>query len=301
MAKPTPDDWLKAYLRVQTEADRKILRVLEDSLKNINKMLKEMAGRSGIGNAVRVEQLQAVRRQLLRELSEIYKKVGLIVEAGRIDAAAAAIRLNGDITNVLFAGAPPEYQALVPALRDSIAQTALRTLDAATARMLSPGGPVPLSQRIYRTQAWTNSVLERQINSALARGLSVREFAREVRPFFDPAVPGGVRFASLRLARTEINASYHQIARAQVEDAPWVDGMKWHLSRSHPKADECDDLAKEDGFKLGPGVFPRNQVPNKPHPQCFCFTTPVVQEEDAFLDSLLAGHYDDYIRGHTGI
>lgn len=301
MAKPDRDDWLKAYLRVQQKADRQVLIILEDSLKSVNKMLKELAGRPGIGAAVRTEQLQAVRRQLLRELAEIYRKVGLVIEAARIEAAAAAIKLNGDITNTLFKGAPPEWSAYIPELREGMAQAALRTLDAATARALSPNGPVPLSQRIYRSQAWTQNRIERIINSALARGLSVREFAKEVRPFFSPDVPGGTRYAALRLARTEVNAAYHTIARNQMVDVPWAEGMKWHLSRSHPKKDDCDVLATQDAYDLGPGVYPVVQTPDKPHPQCFCFTTPVVTDEDLFLDRLVAGRYDDYIRRTTGL
>lgn len=299
--KPTPDDWLKAYLKVQTEADRKILRVLNDALRQINVSLQLLTQQSGVGAAVRTEQLIAVRRQLLRELAVMYRKVGLIIEAGRLDAAAAAINLGGDITNVLFASAPPKYQALVGALRDSMAQTALRTLDAATARMLTPDGVVPLSQRIYRSEAWVNNQIHRLINSALARGLSAREFAKEARGFFDPNTPGGTRYAAMRLARTEINAAYHQIARAQVQDVPWIEAMGWRLSRSHPKKDDCDMLATQDAYDLGPGNYPTNQVPNKPHPQCFCYTVPVVLDEDAFLGHLVAGRYDDYIRRSTGI
>lgn len=301
MAGPTPEEWLKAYLLVQKEADRKILRVLEDGLKNIDKMLKEMAGRQGVGAAVRREQLQAVKRELLREMARIFREVGLIIEAGRLEAAAAAINLGGTITNVLFAAAPPEWAAYVGDLREGMAEAAIRTLDSATARMLSPGGPIPLSQRIYRSQAWTNNVLGRLINSALLRGLSVAEFAKEVRPFFNPKVPGGVRYASLRLARTEINAAYHQISRAQMVDVPWATGMQWHLSGSHPKKDDCDTLASQDAFELGKGVYPAKEVPNKPHPQCFCYITPVVVDEDEFLDSLVAGRYDNYIRTTTGL
>jgi hypothetical protein len=297
---PSSGDWLAAYLRVQRAVDRKVLIILRDSMADIDAMLLEMSRRpSGIGRMVRQEQLRTVQRELLRQLSEIYRQVGLVVEAGRLDAARAAIQLNGVVNSVMF-GSVAGDAVLGRALTEAMGRTALMTMDAATARMLA-NPPVGLSKRITTSEAWIKNVLDRKINSALARGLSVKEFAKEVKQFYRPDTPGGMRYASLRLARTEVNAAYHHTARMQVIDAPWVPGQRWYLSGSHPKADVCDPLAKEDHDDLGEGVFKPANVPNKPHPQCFCYIAPVVVQEDVFLDNLLKGRYDDYIRRTTGV
>lgn len=41
-----------------------------------------------------------------------------------------------------------------------------------------------------------------------------------------------------------------------------------------------------------PGLFYTADVPEKPHPQCLCFITPYLPDEDEFLNKLLNGDYD---------
>lgn len=294
---PEPREWLTAYARVQRLTDREILRVLRDGYRDVSHMLNEMARRPGIGAAVRREQLQTVRRNLLREQAAVYRRMGDIIGSRRLEAMARAVALESRVAAVLLEATG--RADLVEPLRNGLMRAMEQTLDTAVIRMTQ--SQYPLAQRIYRTRLWLDGRVDRMVNSALARGLTVREFAREARDWFNPDTPGGVRYASLRLARSEINNAFHAVAVNQVAEAPWVTGMKWNLSRSHPKPDECDEYAKEDRYRMGSGVFPSRDVPRKPHPQCFCYVTPVPVGEDAFLDSLIAGRYDGYITKMTGI
>lgn len=294
---PEPRDWLTAYARVQRITDREILRLLREAHRDVSRMLTEMARRPGVGAAVRREQLETVRRNLLREQAAIYRRLGDIISARRLEAMARAVTLEARVAAVLLEGAG--RRDLVEPLRNGLMRSMEQTLETAVTRMTQ--SRFPLAERIYKTRMWLDGRLDRMVNSALARGLTAREFAKEARDWFNPDTPGGVRYASLRLARSEINNAYHAVAVNQVADAPWVDGMKWHLSRSHPKADECDTLARRDDYRMGSGIYPPRSIPRKPHPQCFCFVTPVTVEEDAFLDGLVSGRYDDYIKRTTGI
>jgi hypothetical protein len=76
--------------------------------------------------------------------------------------------------------------------------------------------------------------------------------------------------------------------------------MKWHLSKSHPKADECDAYAKGGTKGMGEGIFRPQDIPRKPHPHCYCYVTPVVMDEDEFLDKLVGGQFDTYLDRMTG-
>lgn len=299
MAWSTPEDseWLRAYAKVQTVTDRQILAVLHNAYRDISRMLRALEGKQGIGAAVRREQLLLVRQSILTRLAQIYREMNLIIVAQRLEAGAAAINLGTRVNGVLFQSAG--RADLVPLLRDGVMAGMERTIEVVTTRMTQ--SRFDLAQRIYRSELWTQGQVERLINSALARGLTAKEFAKEARVLFNPNTPGGIRFAAFRLARTEINNSFHAISVNQVAEAPWITGMKWHLSRSHPKSDDCDALANEDRFDMGPGVFPTEQVPRKPHPQCFCYVTPISLDEDAFLDGLVAGKFDPYIRKTTGL
>lgn len=290
MAVPNPKDWIAAYAKVQKLADAELLAVLRKAFDDIDRMLRAMSAQRSISEAVRIEQLLTVQRHILRQQAEIFAKLGNIITAGQMEAAAAASDLGSAIDDVLFSSLGDTEAARN--LRASLATTAEQGVQAAVARMTL--SEVPLSQRIYNTQAWMDGRIQRGINSALARGLSAREFAKEARDWFNPNTPGGVRYASMRLSRSEINNAFHATSVQQAAEKPWINKMQWHLSSSHPKADLCDQYAK--GGKDGDGIYPPKDVPRKPHPHCFCYVTPVSPDEDEFLDNLLAGKYDKYLK-----
>lgn len=292
MAIPQPQEWISAYARVQQVTDRDVIRMLQKSLRDVNRTLKEMAAAEarGIGLRVREEQLLSVRRQLLREQASIFRRLGDIVRARRLEAAARAIELGSAVDSAILERAGVTGQAR--ALKTAALQGTERTLEISLARMTQ--SQFPLAERIYRTEVWMNGRLDNMVNSALSRGLSAREFAAEARDWFSPNTPGGVRYASMRLARSEINNAFHAVSVNHSAEKPWINEMKWHLSRSHPKPDECDKYAQ--GGPHGGGVYPVKDVPRKPHPQCFCYVTPETPDEDEFLDALVGGKYDSYLK-----
>lgn len=289
MPAPQPADWSAAYARVQRLADRDVLAILQQAARDVNRMLREMAQREGIGAAVRREQLLTVRRNLLREQAVVFQRLGDVISARRLEAAARAVQLGSAVDSVLFeaAGRSGQARALAAALRRGLQET----VNVALVRMTQ--SRIPLAERIYRTRVWMDGRLDKMIQSALLRGLSPREFAAEARAWFNPNAPGGTRYASLRLARSEINNAFHAVAINQAAEKPWIDKMQWHLSGSHPKPDICDDYAH--GGAKGDGLYPPREVPRKPHPHCFCYVTPESPSEEDFLDNLVAGRYNDYL------
>lgn len=289
MAIPQPAEWKAAYVHVQRLADADVLSLLWQSYRDIDRMLKILEKTDTISARIRAEQLRMIQREMLRQQAIIFRHLGDIIRARRLEAAARASRLGSAIDDVLLGagGAAEEARAL----KRSMLASSQQTVEVAVTRMTLSA--VPLAQRIYRDQVWMQGRVQRMINSALARGLSAREFAKEARPWFRPDVPGGTRYAAFRLARTEINNAFHATSIVQANDKPWIEEMLWHLSRSHPKADICDLYAK--GGRNGDGIYRVRDVPRKPHPHCFCYVTPVSPDEDEFLDNLVAGRYNDYL------
>jgi hypothetical protein len=293
VALPEPRDWLIRQLHVMRAADRDVLALLKSFRDDVNRMLREVERRPGIGAAVRQQQLLLIKRNLQLEQAKLWRSLGEVVKARRLEAAARAIDLGKAVDTFLLTTAGVKGgRAIAEKIARAELSAAERTMDRLIAR-LNGESYVPLSQKVYNSEVAINGQVDRMINSAIARGLSAREFALEARQFINPFTPGGVRYAALRLSRTEINNAAHAVAVDAQRDKPWVSGMAWHLSSSHPRPDVCDTLAK--GGKGGKGVYPVDETPAKPHPHCFCYVTPVVPDEDEFLDNLLAGHYNDYI------
>lgn len=297
---PEPSEWLARQLRVTRALDREVLAILQQSRRDINRMLREIESRPGIGAAVRREQLIMVRRNLLREQAGLWRRLGNVIGARRLEAAANAIQLGQKIDTVLLEtfGGLKDGAKIAKAIADAERDTAERALDRMIARVQGDSY-VSLSDRVYNSSVAFGQTIDRRVNSALTRGLSAREFAREMRDFINPNTPGGLRYAAMRLARTEINNSAHAVAITAQQDKPWVNAMRWRLSSSHPKPDTCDQHAK--GGPKGNGIYPKGDVPKKPHPQCFCYVTPETPTDEEFLNALVGGKYDAYLSRYNGL
>lgn len=88
---------------------------------------------------------------------------------------------------------------------------------------------------------------------------------------------------AMRVARTETNIAYRRADQARWEQMDFVLGQRVNLSRSHPKKDICDKLA---------GDYPKDFVFDGWHPQCFCYVTPILLDEETMAemqDIFLAG------------
>lgn len=79
---------------------------------------------------------------------------------------------------------------------------------------------------------------------------------------------------AMRVARTETNIAYRRADNARWQQMDFVLGQRVSLSRSHPKTDICDKLA---------GDYPPDFVFDGWHPQCFCYVTPILIDEDEIL------------------
>ena len=146
-----------------------------------------------------------------------------------------------------------------------------------------------MSARVYKTQALANNQVAQAVNRALARGDSAKDLADSVKHLIDPATPGGISYAARRLGRTELNNAFHATSIQTAQDTPWVQQMEWHLSKVH-EPDDCD-CEKFAQIKL----FDIEHVPEKPHPNCRCYVTPVQQNYEDFENALLSGQYDQYL------
>lgn len=158
-----------------------------------------------------------------------------------------------------------------------------------------------LSDAVYRNSQWTKAKVRQTVRLGLVQGKSARNIASEVAGFIDPATPGGARYASFRLARTEINNTFHATSTRAAADAPWVSSLEWRLSASHGAADDCDDIRDDSsGRGYDRGQYRPEDIPDKPHPNCLCYTTEVTPSDTAFADELLGGGYNEWL-GQNGL
>ncbi|AVD99624.1 head maturation protease [Mycobacterium phage Cuke] len=283
----TRANWLGRYLEVEHSFDKKLRKTLLQAYRDTNKTLETLVN-DNLSTEVSRLQISLTRKELRRQLNETFNTTGYLIRDSREDAALAAVEANlYDESSVLTKLFPDPIARVQYA--DSLRQTARRNIESTVTRVLF--SERPLAESVYRTKALASGRVSRVINSALARGSSAKQLAKDVAALINPDVPGGVSYAAMRLGRTEINNAFHAQAINDAQDQPWVSQMRWHLSKRHEDdpGDECESYAEI-------GLFNKNDVPVKPHPNCRCYVTPEVDSDDEFEKRLITGQYDDYIR-----
>jgi len=300
MAQPDDRIPLRRYLKIQASADHEVIAMLKHSRDDLDRQLQAIVGNKP-GAEVRREQLRLARQAINREMDRIWRQLREIIETHSLVAAKDAVRVNQYFETALLRSGLS--RAEMGALEKSLIQQAQQAVQHAINRKFDESGTtrIPLSERVYHSRQVIDRQVERLVNSALARGLSAREFANEVKQFIRPDTPGGVRYAAMRLARTEINNAFHYAQTRDSSQKPWVSGQRWHLSGSHPKPDVCNDYASANHANLGPGVYRKDDVPAKPHPQCLCFVTPETESEAEFIKNLQSGRYDNYLNSRIPV
>lgn len=141
-----------------------------------------------------------------------------------------------------------------------------------------------LSDRIWNARETDRRAIDGVLRQMIANGTDSIEAAKQVEAYLLPTArnttvtPRGGRgmYSARRLTRTEMTRAYGAATIRSADANPFVQGVRWNLSGSHPEADVCDPNAGEDQFGLGEGVYPPDQVPRYPaHPHCFPVGTPV--------------------------
>lgn len=280
---------LRLYMRVQQVTDRELAAILRQAAIRAERIVVQLGARGNIGAQVRRAQLQLVAAHLRTESARLWGEVSVTTRQGIERSALQAVEALELMDRVLWEAVGGAPDVLRQALR---AQARVGVESLVSRRAFHH----TLSGRIYDQRRITMAQVHRLLDQALARGASWREIAQEVAGAINPRVPGGVSYAAKRLARTELNNAFHTTTVRLANPQPWVQGYLWNLSGSHPRPDACNDYAERDHSGMGPGVWAKQAVPGKPHPQCLCYVTTATVEVDEFVDNFLGGKYDRYIQ-----
>jgi hypothetical protein len=265
------------YIKVQTVTDVEIRQLWRDVQKEAGRIIRSNPGK-----------IRTMQTKLASQQIEAWANSKELIHVGIGDATDAAALVQATYDEELFrkAGVSSRYwsASLMAQARAGINSVISRKENGIT-----------LSERVYKNRQGTMSQLNRVLNAGLALGKSASEIAKDVEKFINPQTPGGPHYAAQRLARTELNNAFHTTSLKGYMDSPFVDKVKWHLSGSHKVPDECNQYAEKSHTRGGDaGVWKKSEVPGKPHPNCLCYTTPIVIDEEDFLKQLKAGKFDSY-------
>lgn len=266
--------------------NRQMAILLKEASKEAEAFIASTTGKSSFSALTRAKQLEVIKAGIDPISTAMWTQTGKLTEVGMF--AQARLAADQALDRDWFAGMSP----------NAVGQYARHMHIEASAGIQSVlsrrTNGYTLSERIYANGKATTQQVGRIVERGLVLQRSAREIAGATQRYFRPDVPGGASYAAMRLARTEINNAHHYTTIRQGQNRPWVIGFKWNLSHSHPRPDPCDDLADADNG-MGPGIWPKDSAPDRPHPQCLCYLTVEQLSDDALIDQIANGQYDDWL------
>ena len=274
-----PKTPLIALMKLEAHHVAQVNKILAMAVNRLDQDIKAL-GKAG-SNPLTLMQAKATRASLASFLGETFDDIEAQIGIGIKNAAAAASEVVSQYEDELFKLVMSTEA--VNNLAKAEAQRAAAGINAAMQRVQG-NSYKPLSQNVYNTKQMTLGWVDKRITQGLASGWSAAKLAGELKNMINPAVPGGVSYAAMRTARSEINNAFHASSAERYNNSPVILEVDWHLSSSHPEGDICDSLAADS-------PYPKKSVPQKPHPQCYCYITPHLPEPAKFVDNLFKGKY----------
>lgn len=247
------------------------------------------------------------------------KKLNEIIKSFRIDVEA--ILVNGiqdsfDISQTNFIKSvysAYDGRAIADPVKAIINSSYNRPMQAFLTRTVDG---LTLSDRVWNISYQLQKEIEWTIFAGLSEGQSAQTMSRSMKRFLrnpdalyrrvrnakgklvlsKPAKafkPGQGVYRSayknaLRVTRTEINTAYRTADHEKYKSIPFVLGVEVRLSDAHPMFDMCDLLA---------GTYPASFKFVGWHPQCICYTVPVLPPKDEFdrySEAILNGTEKDF-------
>lgn len=281
--------WLNRFFKVQSKYDAQLRSILIGAAEDAQERVTALSTNTTFSAGVQTAQLRLVMREVREVLHNLFKETIPIIKDGQKASAVAAVSAFSETDREYLKRALSQTP---DANVDDYIEAQKKQAQIQIANVISriTKSDIPLSRRVYRTERLATGWVQHKVNLTIVRGGSAKDIAKEVRSSIRPNVAGGVSYAAMRLGRTELNNAFHATSIALAQDRPWVDGMKWNLSKTHDfQTNKC--LCETYANK----IFDMDNVPPKPHPQCRCFVTPEVEPLDTFVAHLTSGRYRDWI------
>lgn len=284
------------------ESQEKLLdKTLKATYSDIQKLLDNMA--VGSTDTIKPARLNALKKELGSIIDGTIDNTRDFVVKGISDGVQIGTDGHTKAGMALMYDISPDVTQMIPRAfavlnMDAVIAVLSRTYD----------DNKTFSGRIWDLRNHSNTVISETVSGGVLRGESARNMAKRLQKYLlgyeelMTGVPeediearkrlmrgrGDLRYNAMRLARTEINNAFREANVLSAEKAPWVEGVKWNLSASHPKADICDTWASQDLYGMGNGIYPPPSTP-RDHPNGLCFQTDVLLPMNKMLDMIRSG------------
>ncbi|MFS0562619.1 hypothetical protein AB1K91_17985 [Terribacillus sp. 179-K 1B1 HS] len=238
--------------------------------------------------AYAIAQFGATRLQVNDILADFAKQDGTIADnrvlslLRKMDEIDADLRRIGEetISDVVTRVSERQVKTIAKALRpfgDEIKEKAVvrETLKYVKAGAFS--NDMPLSKRVWGVSGGITDRLRTELRQGITRGESVNQLQKRVRGVYDAGT-----YPIRRLVVTEGNVAQRKVTAESAKRSRVVAGLRItdHPGHANHTEHRCYEMAREDSYGLGVGVYPvDNEEVLKPHIQCTSTLSYVLKDE----------------------
>lgn len=254
----------KAMVNLDASGQAEVARIYREAAAALRELIAQHADADG---SLSLTQMRSLLQQVEGRLQTLAGETGKLVDEG--------LRVSAELGAQPFLKTEVDVSALM-----RVPDEAVRFVRAFVA-----ADGLQLSDRLWRIERGARDAVVNAIERSVVMGHGAAQAAREflargvavpgeVQGKLDAAnatgigrevtelmvgngkAGGGAMAQAARVFRTEINRAHGIAFMSTAETTPGFKGFQFTLSPNHPKPDICDELAKNDGFGLGEGVYP---------------------------------------------
>jgi hypothetical protein len=254
---------------------KEINKLYQNVYKEMDQKQKDLANKTTYSSGIQRLYLDQFKKDMQAELSRVNAQVKNILEDGSIKVAEAVVQENNELLKSmgLFVNGAFSY----------VPTNAVRAIINGSVY----NGQWTLSKALWGSNQKNIKSIENIVAGGLAGNKSIKEISKDLMSY---SKSGSAKYNATRLARTMSNHAYQKAYQMTTEKNPFVEAYQWNNGTSNT-CPLCIDLATQDRFGLGNGVFPKNEVPLD-HPNGFCYITSIMSSRDDVDQALL-----DWING----
>lgn len=283
MGKPRLPNQKKAYKELSKRLAGYMMRVrnIYDGLNEKAAMLVESVGYEGLAE-FSFNDYPEIEREVKRLLSQFVGEMQTLIYSG----TSSEWKSSNTFQDAVADKALKYYRAQVHGVR--FKHYYRDNNDQLKAFLQRKENGLNLSSKLWNQSKNYKEALEATISTAIEKGMSAVTLSKRLSKYLNdwPSLQADYQekygkatnihdceYRSLRLARNEISMAYRSAEQARWQQFDFILGYKIKLSDSHPRYDICDDLA---------GDYPKDFKFRGWHPNCLCYTVPIVMSEDEY-------------------
>lgn len=272
---------------------KQIRNMYQEIANQFSRRIESLSDKTNISSILRVQYLNEYQKQLADEISKINRQIESNIKSGMTKTAEAVLEDEIKRAKELgFVGITGKYSNIPTDVVETIISGQLYQSDWS------------LSSAIWGT----NKKIQQDCQNIVARGIAknkgVYEVAKDLEAYVNPEVRKAYRWAkdypgsnkvidynASRLARTMMSHAYQEAFERSTEKDPWIEAYQWNTGHNGRVCPLCIERAENDEYGLGPGIYPKGEVPlDHPNGQCFLTIVQVKTTKDVVND--LANWYN---------